>query len=64
MHTKFWLKSPEGKETFGSHRHRWENNIKMDFKETECEAVHWIQLALDTFQCQVLVNMVMRLCVS
>jgi hypothetical protein len=26
---------PEGKRPLGIHRHRWEDNIKMDFQEVE-----------------------------
>jgi len=36
---------PEGKSPLGRHRHRWENNTKMDFKEVTCEGVNWIELA-------------------
>jgi len=27
---------PEGKKPLGRPRHRWEDNIKMDFQEVEC----------------------------
>jgi hypothetical protein len=33
---------PEGKRPLGKPRSRWENNIKMDVIETECEDVDWI----------------------
>ena len=29
---------PEGKRPFGRPRHRWEDNIKMDFQEVGCGA--------------------------
>jgi len=29
---------PEEKESLGRHRRRWEDNIKMDLQEMECEA--------------------------
>jgi hypothetical protein len=28
-----WLKNPEGKKLFVRTRHRWEDNIKMEFRE-------------------------------
>jgi len=36
----------------GRHRHRWENNIKMDYKEMGEEDVECIQLAQDTVKRQ------------
>jgi hypothetical protein len=27
---------PEGKRSFGRHRHRWEDHIKMEFQELVC----------------------------
>jgi hypothetical protein len=36
---------PEGKRPLRRLRHRWEDNIKMDLKETGLEAVDWIHLA-------------------
>ena len=29
---------PEGKRTLGRHRHRWEDNIKMDFRKWDVGA--------------------------
>jgi hypothetical protein len=37
----------EGKRQFGTHRRRWENNIKMDLQEVECRAMDWIDLTQD-----------------
>jgi hypothetical protein len=37
-------------------KHRWENNIKMDLKETGLEGMNWILLAQDRFLWQALVN--------
>jgi hypothetical protein len=37
---------PEGKTPLGSHRHRWEDNIKMDLQEVGCRGMDWILLAL------------------
>jgi hypothetical protein len=37
----FWW----GKRPLGRHSHRWENNIKMDLQEVECDSMDWIELA-------------------
>jgi hypothetical protein len=42
MRAKFWLESLKGRP-----RYRWENNIKMDLREIECEVVDWIHLVQD-----------------
>jgi hypothetical protein len=31
MHTQFFVGKPEEKRTLGRYRHRWENNIKVDY---------------------------------
>jgi hypothetical protein len=36
---------PEGKRPLGTPRRRWEDNIKMDFREVGIEVANWIQLA-------------------
>jgi len=36
---------PKGRRLFGRLRHRWENNIKMDFQEVGCGDMDWIDLA-------------------
>jgi len=36
---------PEGKGPIGRHRHRQEDNIKMDLKEVGCGGMDWIELA-------------------
>jgi len=36
---------PEGKRPLGRPSPRWENNIKMDLQEFECEGIDWIDLA-------------------
>ena len=38
---------PEGKIPLGRPRRRWENNIKMELEEGECEGMDWIELAQD-----------------
>jgi hypothetical protein len=35
---------PEGKRAPGRPRHRWENGIRMDFRETDWGGVEWIHL--------------------
>jgi hypothetical protein len=36
---------PEGKRPLTRSGHKWENNIKVGFKETVCEGVGWIHVA-------------------
>jgi hypothetical protein len=38
---------PEGKRPLGRRRHRWEDNIKMEFAKTGMDGANWIQLAQD-----------------
>jgi hypothetical protein len=38
---------PEGGRSLAEPRHKWEDNIKMDHKETGWEALNWIHLACD-----------------
>ena len=52
---------PEGKRPLGRPRHRWEDNIKMDLQEVECEGMDWIDLAQDTDSWLALVNAVTNL---
>jgi hypothetical protein len=35
---------PEGMRPLGRPRHRWEDNIKMDFQEVGCGGMDWIDL--------------------
>jgi hypothetical protein len=51
---------PEGKKLLRGPRHRWENSIRMDLRETGWEGVDWIHLAHDMDQWQALMNMVMN----
>jgi hypothetical protein len=41
---------PEGKRPLGRPRHRCEDNIKMDLKETGIDGANWIRFAQDAFQ--------------
>jgi hypothetical protein len=51
----------EGKRPLGRPRRRWEDNIKMDFKEIGIDEANWIQLARDRFQWRDCVNTEMNL---
>jgi hypothetical protein len=51
---------PEGKRPFGTSRHSWDDNIRMDLKGTDWEGVDWIDLAQGTDKWQDFVNAVMN----
>ena len=36
---------PEGKRLLGRPRHRWEDNIKMDLRDPDCDPGEWIDLS-------------------
>ena len=55
---------PEGKRLLGRPTRRWEDNIKMDFREIGCVGMDWIELAQDRDRWQTVVNAVMNLWVS
>jgi len=44
VHTGFWWENTRKGSLEGNNR-RWEDNIKIDFKETVCESVCWIDVA-------------------
>jgi hypothetical protein len=52
---------PEGKRPLGRPRPRWEDNIKMDLRETGIDGPNWIQLAQNRVQWRACVNTVMNL---
>jgi hypothetical protein len=52
---------PEGKRPLRRPRRRWEDNIKMDFREVGIDGVNWIQLVQDRVQWRACVNTVMNL---
>jgi hypothetical protein len=52
---------PEGKRPLGRPRHRREDNIKLDLKETRIDGANWIQLAQGRVQWRIFVNTVMNL---
>jgi hypothetical protein len=58
---KILVGKPEGEKPLESHRRSWEDNIRMDLRETECGGVDWIHLAQNRDQWWALVNTVMNL---
>jgi hypothetical protein len=52
---------PEGRRPLGRPRHRWEDNIRMDFRKVRCGCVDWIELAQDRDRWHALVSAVMNL---
>jgi hypothetical protein len=52
---------PEGKRPLERPRSRWEDGIKMDFKEIGWGGVEWIHLAQDRDRWRAVVNAVMNL---
>jgi hypothetical protein len=57
---KVFMGTPEGKKLLGRPRHRWENGIRMDLRETGRGSVERIQLAQDRDRRRALVNTVMN----
>jgi len=55
---------PEGKRPLERHRHRWEDNIKMDLQEVGCGGMDWIEPAQDRDSWRALVSAVMNIHVS
>jgi hypothetical protein len=52
---------PEGKRPLARLRHRWEDNIKIDLRETGIDGANWIQLAQDRVQWRAFVSTIMHL---
>jgi hypothetical protein len=57
---KILFRKPEGKRKLGRLRHRWEDNIRMNLRETGWKDVDWIHLAQDRDQWWALVNTVIN----
>jgi len=55
------VEKPEGKRPLGSHRRRWEDNIKMDLQDGDVGDMEWIELAQDRDSWQAVVNAVVNL---
>jgi hypothetical protein len=53
--------NPEGKRPLGRPRRRWEDSIKIDFREIVWDGMDWIDLAQDRDQWRAVVNTVMNL---
>jgi hypothetical protein len=51
---------PEGKRPRGRPRRRWEDSIRINFREIGWEVVDWMHLAQDRDQWRDLVNTVMN----
>jgi hypothetical protein len=47
---------PEGKRPLGRPRRRWEDNIKMDLRETGINGANWIRLARDRVEWRAFMN--------
>jgi hypothetical protein len=52
--------NPERKRPLGRARYSWEDNIRMDLRETGWKCVDWLHLAQDRDQRRALVNTVMK----
>jgi hypothetical protein len=52
---------PEGTRPLGRPRRRWEDNIKMDLRETRIDGANWIRLSQDRVRWRAFVNTVMNL---
>jgi hypothetical protein len=52
---------PESKRLLQRPRHKWEDNIKMDFTEIGIDGASWIQLDQDRVWWRAFVKMVMNL---
>jgi hypothetical protein len=52
---------PEEKRALGRPRHKWEDNIKMDLRETGWGGMDWIVLAQDRDQWKAFVKTVMNI---
>jgi len=51
---------PEGNTPLGRHRHRWEDNIKLDLRAIGIDEANWIQLAHESVQWRAFVNTVVN----
>jgi hypothetical protein len=60
VYTEFWWGNLRGK-TLVRHRHRREDNTKMDLQEVGCGGMDWIDLAQDRDRWRALVNAVKNL---
>jgi hypothetical protein len=52
---------PEGRRPLGRPRHRWEDNIRLDFREVGCGCEDWMELAQDRDRWRALVSAVINI---
>ena len=52
---------PEGKRPLGRPRRRWEDDIRIDLREVDCDPGEWIDLSEDGEQWRTYVRAVMNL---
>jgi len=57
---RVWVGKPDGKRILGRPRHRWKDNIKMDFQELVFGGMDCIELGQDRYMWRALVNAVMN----
>ena len=50
--SKFEQVKTTGKRTFGRHRRRWENNIRMDLEKIDVNMRNWVDSELLESRCQ------------
>jgi hypothetical protein len=58
---KVLMGKPEAKRPLGRPTRRWEDGLRMDFREIGYGSVDWIQLAQGRYQWRDIVNTVMNL---
>jgi len=61
VYTGVWWRNLKERDHLGRPRRRWEDNIKMDLQEVECEGMDWMELAQDRNRWRALVNGVMNI---
>ena len=52
---------PDGKQSLGRPRRRWEDTVKMDLREVGYEPIDWITLAENRYQWRAYVRATMNL---
>jgi hypothetical protein len=58
---KVLMGKPEGRRPLGRRRRRWEDGIRMDFREIDLGGVDWIRLSRDRDRWRAVVSAVMNL---
>jgi hypothetical protein len=65
MRTRYWSENLKGRQrSLEKRSRRWEDNIRMDPRETGWEGVDWMHLAQERNQWRDLLNTVMNLRIS